>query len=144
MQRDFEVRLRLDPVHDLACLNERFWQWLEREYHRRAHSALAGESPAQRFARKAVGLRKLPADSDWQRLFLARATRRVRLDATVSLEGNLWEVPVHLRGRQVELHYEPFDWSRVEVWYRERFAALARRGDKHLKAKIYSSRDYEH
>lgn len=94
-------------------------------------------------AQKAAGLRQLPADTDWQRLFLARATRRVRLDATISLEGNLWEVPVHLRGRQVELHYDPFDWSRVEVWYRERFAALARRCDKHLNAKIYSSRDYE-
>ena len=67
----------------------------------------------------------------------------MRLDATVSLEGSLWEVPVHLRGRQVELRYDPFDWSRVEVWYRERFAALARRCDKHLNAKIYSSRDYE-
>ncbi len=41
---------------------------------------------------QAAGLRQLPAD--WQRLFLARATRRVRLDATISLEGRLWEVPV--------------------------------------------------
>ena len=143
VQKDFEARLRLDPVHDLDCLNNRFWQWLEREYHRRAHSALGGESPSQRFAQKAAGLRQLPADTDWQRLFLARATRRVRLDATISLEGGLWEVPIHLCGRQVELHYDPFDWSRVEVWYRERFVAPARRSDKHLNAKIYSSRDYE-
>ncbi|MGB7838376.1 MAG: DDE-type integrase/transposase/recombinase [Terrimicrobiaceae bacterium] len=143
VQRDFEARLRLDPVHDLDGLNNRFWQWLGREYHRRAHSALDGQFPAERFAQKAASLRQLPADTDWQQLFLARATRRVRLDATVSLEGNLWEVPLHLRGRQVELHYDPFDWSRVEVWYRERFAALARRCDKHLNAKIYSSRDYE-
>ena len=92
---------------------------------------------------KGRGLRQLPADTDWQRLFLARATRRVRLDATISLEGNLWEVPVHLRGRQVELHYDPFDWSRVEVWYRESFAALARRCDKHLNAKNYGPSDYE-
>ena len=143
VQRDFEARLRLDPIHDLEGLNNRFWQWLQSEYHRRAHSALGGQSPAERFAQNAAGLRQLPADTDWQRLFLARATRRVRLDATVSLEGNLWEVPVHLRGRQVELHYDPFDWSRVEVWYRQSFAALARRCDKHLNAKIYSSRDYE-
>jgi transposase InsO family protein len=142
-QKDFEARLRLDPVHDLDGLNNRFWQWLESEYHRRAHSALGGQSPAQRFAQKAVSLRQLPADTDWQRLFLARATRRVRLDATVSLEGNLWEVPVHLRGRQIELHYDPFDWSRVEVWYRDSFAALARRCDKHLNARTYGPSDYE-
>jgi putative transposase len=76
VQRDFEARLRLDPIHDLDGLNNRLWQWLEREYHRRAHSALGGQSPAERFAQKAAGLRQLPADTDWQRLFLARATRR--------------------------------------------------------------------
>ena len=53
------------------------------------------------------------------------------------------EVPVHLRGRQVELHCDPFDWSRVEVWYRERFAALARRCDKHLNARTYDPSDYD-
>jgi putative transposase len=143
VQRDFEARVRLDPIHDLEGLNNRFWQWLESEYHRRAHSALGGQSPAERFAQKAAGLRQLPADTDWQRLFLARAARRVRLDATVSLEGNLWEVPVHLRGRQVELHYDPFDWSRLEVWYRQSFAALARRCDKHLNARTYGPSDYE-
>jgi putative transposase len=143
VQSDFEARLRLEPVHNLESLNARFWQWLEKEYHRRAHSALGGQSPAERFAQKAVALRQLPSDTDWQRLFLARATRRVRLDATISLEGALWEVPVHLRGRQVQLRYEPFEWSLVEVWYQDKFAGLARRCDKHLNAKTYGSDDYE-
>lgn len=142
VQADFQARLRLDPVEDLEALNNRFWQWLEVEYHRRSHSALGGQSPSEVFASKAAGLRQLP--DDWQRLFLARATRRVRLDATISLEGRLWEVPVHLRGRPVELRYEPFDWSRVEVWHRDSFAALARRCDKHLNAKTYTAADYEH
>jgi len=55
----------------------------------------------------------------------------------------LWEVPVHLRGRQVELRYEPFEWSVMEVWHRNTFAGLARRCDKHLNAKTYGSADYE-
>jgi transposase InsO family protein len=143
VQRDFEARLRLDPVQDLHALNNRFWSWLESEYHRRAHTALGGASPAEVFARKSTGLRQLPLDTDWVRLFLARATRRVRLDATVSLEATLWEVPVHLRGREVELRYDPFAWSRVEVWYRDGFVALARRCDKHLNAKTYTAADYE-
>jgi hypothetical protein len=85
---------------------------------------IGGQSPAERFAQKAGALRQLPADSDWQRLFLARATRRVRLDATISLDGTLWEVPVHLRARVVQLRYEPFRWSVLEVWYQDKFAAL--------------------
>ena len=143
VQGDFEARLPLEPVADLEALNQRFWQWLENEYHRRAHSALEDQCPAERFAQKASALRQLPADTDWQRLFLARATRRVRLDATISLEGTLWEVPVHLRGRRVQLRYEPFQWSVVEVWYQDKFAGLCRRCDKHLNAKTYGSADYE-
>jgi hypothetical protein len=27
-----------------------------------------------------------------------------------------WEVPVHLRGRAVELRRDPFDQARIEVW----------------------------
>jgi putative transposase len=143
LQSDFQSRLRTEPAHDLEALNARFWQWLENEYHRRAHSALEGQYPAERFAQKAAALRQLPADTDWQRLFLARATRRVRLDATISLDGTLWEVPVHLRGRRVQLRYEPFQWSVLEVWYQEKFAGLGRRCDKNLNAKTYNSTDYE-
>ena len=143
LQGDFQSRLRSQPVHDLEALNARFWQWLENEYHRRAHSDLEGQYPAERFAQKATALRQLPSDTDWQRLFLARATRRVRLDATVSLDGTLWEVPVQLRGRRVQLRYEPFQWSLLEVWYQDKLAGLGRRCDKQLNAKTYSSTDYE-
>jgi hypothetical protein len=109
----------------------------------REESALEDQSPAERFAQKASALRQLPSDTDWQRLFLARATRRVRLDATVSLDGTLWEVPVHLRGRQVQLRYEPFQWSVLEVWYQDKLAGLGRRCDKQLNAKTYNTNDYE-
>jgi transposase InsO family protein len=143
VQRDFQERLRLEPVGDLEALNARFWHWLESQYHRRAHSALGGQYPADRFTQRATALRQLPSDTDWRRLFLARATRRVRLDATISLDATLWEVPVHLRGRQVQLRYEPFQWSVLEVWYQEKFAGLGRRCDKNLNAKTYGSADYE-
>jgi transposase InsO family protein len=143
VQRDFQERLRLEPVQNLEALNARFWHWLESEYHRRAHSALGGQYPADRFAQRATALRQLPSDTDWRRLFLARATRRVRLDATISLDATLWEVPVHLRGRQVQLRFEPFQWSILEVWYQEKFAGLGRRCDKNLNARTYGSADYE-
>ena len=67
----------------------------------------------------------------------------MRMDATISLEGSLWEVPVHLRGRNVEVRYEPFEWTRVEIWHRGARAGLARRCDKQLNSKTYTSADYE-
>jgi len=115
VQSDFEAALCLAPVHSLEQLNERFWQWLEQAYHQRSHAGLNGENPATRFAARCQAVRPLAATLDVEGLFLAQTRRRVRMDATVSLEGQLWEVPVHLRGQMVVLCYDPFTWKRVDI-----------------------------
>ena len=91
---------------------------------------------------RAVGLRTADPHTDWQRLFLHRAQRRVRLDATFSLEGRFWEVPAHLRGRLIEVRFDPFAWQRVEIWIQDRYLGLAKPCDKQLNSKTYS-KDYE-
>jgi len=95
LQESFLPELSFEPATDLQQLNHRLWNWIENTYHRRSHAALGGKSPLERFS--SVRLRSLP--ENWQGLFYERIKRRVRLDATVSLEAELWEVPVHLRGR---------------------------------------------
>jgi hypothetical protein len=64
---------------------------------------------------------------DLDRLFLMRLARRVRKDATISLGGALWEVPTHLRGLVITLHFDPIQWTRVEVWLSDRFIGNATR-----------------
>lgn len=88
-------------MSDLAELNQRFWRWLECEYNQRAHRALDGASPQQRFQERSEGLRPLPAGMDVDGLFLLRT---------------LWEVPPACRGRIVDVHYDPFRWNRVELY----------------------------
>lgn len=143
LQEDFEARLIPDPVRSLEELNRRLWRWIESEYPQRAHRALDGQGPAQRFTERAVPLRLADPQTDWLRLFLTRAQRRVRLDATIRLEGQLWEVPGHLRGRLVELRYDPLAWERVEVWLHDVYVARAKRCDKQLDSPTYSDHDYE-
>jgi len=143
LQQDFEARLVIDPAHRLEELNERLWRWIEGEYHQRIHTALGGQTPAERFAQRAVNLRTAGPDTDWEALFLSRVERRVRLDATVSVQGQLWEVPTHLRGLLIELRFNPFDWRRVEIWRQDQYVGLARRCDKRLNSKTYTDSDYE-
>jgi putative transposase len=143
LQQDFEARLVIDPVHTLELLNARLWRWIESEYHQRVHSALEGQTPAERFAQRALNLRVADPQTDWQALFLSRAERRVRLDATFSLEGQLWEVPVHLRGQLIQLRFDPFEWRRVEIWWQDKLVGLAHRCDKQLNSKTYPNSDYE-
>ena len=143
LQMDFEARLVIDPVHTLEELNARLWRWIETEYHQRPHSALGGQTPAERFAQRALHLRVADANTDWEALFLSRAERRVRMDATFSLEGQLWEVPLHLRGQVIQVRFNPFDWRRVEVWWEGKLVGPARRCDKQLNSKTYTDRDYD-
>ena len=141
VQQNFEQRLVFSPVHNLAELNQRFWRWLEEEYHQRPHSSLEGQSPSERFAQRSQGLRLLPANLDVEALFLAQTTRRVRQDATFSLEGILWEVPASLRGHTVDIHYDPFGWNRVEIYMREEFICKAHRCDKQRNAQTFKTED---
>ena len=143
LQMDFEARLIIEPAHTLEDLNARLWRWIETEYHRRPHSALNGQTPAERFAQRALNLRVADAHTDWEALFLSRAERRVRRDATFSLLGQLWEVPLHLRGQVIQVRFNPFDWRRVEVWWEGKLVGPARRCDKQLNSKTYTDRDYD-
>jgi putative transposase len=138
LQEAFLPQLAFEPASSLQELNNRLWHWIERVYHHRTHAALEGKTPLERFA--GVQLRSLP--ENWQALFYERIARRVRLDATVSIEGQLWEVPVHLRGRAIELRRDPFDRARTEVWCQGQFCGMATPCDKQLN-NHFSSNNYE-
>lgn len=140
VQSDFQQQLAFEPAADLEQLNERFQHWLEQDYHRRGHSSLQGDSPAQRFAARSTHLRL--AGEDLDRLFLHRVNRSVRKDATFSLHGRLYEVSPSLRGERVEVHYNPFSDGVVEVYFKGRYAERAAKLDKIFNSN--SSHNYEH
>lgn len=56
-----------------------------------------------------------PAPADLQDHFRTLARRRVSKDRTITLNGKLFEAPVALIGKQVELLYHEDDESPVEV-----------------------------
>jgi len=145
VQSDFEQSLVFEPARTLAELNQRFWEWLESEYHQRAHRALDAQSPQERFQARGDGLRALPPEMDVEGLFLKRATRRVRRDATISLDGRMFEVPVSLRGRIVEVRFDPFGYERVEVYIDQQQVGEAVLLDKNLNARqLTPLENYEH
>ncbi len=57
--------------------------------------------------------------------------------ATVSLHGNAYEVDAALVGRRVELVFDPFDLTQIEVRYQDRPMGLAlpHRIGRHVHAK---------
>lgn len=102
---------------DLSELNEYFGAWLEGVYHRGVHSE-TGETPLARRLRGATLRRASPAEL--HEAFLWSATRTTTKVASVSLFGNHFEVDAALIGCKVELLFDPFDLTDIEVRYQGR------------------------
>jgi putative transposase len=107
---------------DLPALNRTFAAWVETVYHRRVHSE-TGATPLERLCAGEAPPRPSPAEL--HEAFLWSATRTVAKTATVALHANAYEVDPALVGRRVELVFDPFDLTRVQVRYQGRAMGAA-------------------
>jgi putative transposase len=99
-------------VADLMTLNRLFAAWVEQVYHQAVHSE-TGQPPITRWS--AGGPFPLPAPAQLAEAFLWEEHRRVTKTATVSLHSNLYQVDPALVGRRVELVFDPFDLTTIEI-----------------------------
>ncbi len=114
--------VEIDDGVGLRELNRLFSAWLEVVYHRRVHSE-TGQTPLERF--DAAGAPGLPTPALLREAFLWSEERTVAKTATVSLHGNEYEVDAALVGRKIELVFDPFDLTRIEVRYQHRLFGTA-------------------
>ena len=114
LQIQFLPEVEASPLTTLTELNESLWAWLECVYHQRVHS----ETQQTPLARYTAGLDQVRhADPEIvRRAFLWREKRKVRKDATLSLQGNRYQVEPQFAGRTRELRFDPFDLSQIELW----------------------------
>ena len=109
--------VEVDDGIELTELNRLFSAWLEVVYHHRTHSQ-TGQTPLARF--ESAGTPPLPTPALLREAFLWSVERTVTKTATVSLHSNQYEVDAALVGRKVELVFDPFDLTRIEVRYKHR------------------------
>jgi transposase InsO family protein len=140
VQQQFQQTLVFDPVHSLEELNGRFLTWLEGDYHQSEHRG-TGEPPACRFMANSAAIRPAPPDEDLRRLFLLQDTRRVRKDATISVDGVYFELTPALRGQYVQVRYDLRRLDEVEIWHQDRFVQIAKRLDRNANSKNYKPRN---
>lgn len=104
-------------ARDLVQLNELFGAWLEGVYHRTVHSE-TGQTPLDR--RLAGRQLRRPSPAELHEAFLWSETRLVTKTSSVSLYGNHYEVDPALVGVRVELLFDPFDLTDIQVRYQGR------------------------
>jgi putative transposase len=103
----FERALDKESVKSIHDLNARFHTWLECEYHRTPHSGLDSVTPLEAWLSRTQFIRRVDPSVDLDDVFRHEQHRRVSNDSTVSLDGNLFEVPSLLIGKNVKLRFDP-------------------------------------
>ena len=95
----------------LAELNIAFDRWLD-QYHQRRHSAIA-QSPLQRYGANIQCLRMAPEDlKDHFRIVVRRTVAK---DRSVTINGRLFEAPVTLIAKRIDLLYHKDQPMQVEA-----------------------------
>jgi putative transposase len=111
----FLVELAHSQINSIEGLNQSFQAWVEQVYHKRIHSE-TNESPLRRYL-SGEFKPKIPDLDKVREAFLFTEKRTVTKTATVSLFSNCYEVDQVLIGRTVELVFDPFDLSNIDVIY---------------------------
>ena len=109
-------------VGTLAELNALFTAWVEQVYHQRVHTE-TGMAPLARFL--AAGPPVPTPAALLAEAFRWGEWRTVTSTATVSLHGNTYQVDPALAGARVELVFDPFDLSDIDVRHHARPAGRA-------------------
>lgn len=129
------------PELSLPELGRLLRAWLERSYHRRTHSE-TGQTPLERFA---ACQPRYVSEIELHDAFLWSVRRAVSKTATVSLHGNRYEVDAVLIGRSVELVFNPYALSKIEVrWAGRSFGhAVAHEITRHVHPRAQADLDAE-
>ena len=116
----------------LAGLNDHLDHWLH-TYQQRRHSA-TGKSPLERFAANMQCLR--PAPENLKDHFRIVARRSVAKDRSVTLDGRLFEAPVALIGKRIDLLYHKDQPQRVEARFKNKNYGYLRPVDLNLNCRV--------
>lgn len=113
---EFMGEVGLEKPKTLEELNRHFRVWLEEGYNHSEHSSLEGVSPAVAFANNKRHIRFVTPE-ECRDAFLWEETRMVDKTGCISLKGQLYEAGIEFIRKKVDVRYDPFDLSNVEIWH---------------------------
>ena len=76
------------------------------------------------------------APKDLEDHFRKQARRRVAQDRTIALAGRLYEAPIALIGKQINLLYHPHDLARVEAVHEGGSYGMLRAVDLNVNCRV--------
>jgi transposase InsO family protein len=116
----------------LDLLNHNFTEWVD-EYNNRIHGTTK-QAPYDRFRAGIECIR--PAPTHLLNYFRQIEFRRVKKDRTVRLMGSIFEAPVPLIDRQVELRFHPEDLSNIEIFFQNKSYGMLQVMNPYVNSQI--------
>ncbi|NOZ69666.1 MAG: transposase [Deferribacteres bacterium] len=132
-----ESFLSTAETKQLKALNESFGEWLN-TYNHTTHS-ITKEPPIKRYTYHIECIRA--ASGDMEEHFRRASVRTVAKDRLIALQGRLYEAPVELIGKRVNLLYHEHDPATVEIQYQGRTYGFAAKLDVNVNCRIKRGRD---
>lgn len=107
--------LDLESVTSLTQFNELLRDCI-RSYNTAFHSGI-GTTPMERYLQTRFSIR-MPKSREWlEECFLNRVTRKVKKDATISIDRVSYDVPMQFIDAKVEIRFLPDDMSSAFILY---------------------------
>jgi len=113
---EFIREATLVKLKDLSHLNQLYRAWLEEAYQHKEHSGLSGRTPMACFQSDEKRIR-FATPQECYDAFLHEETRLVDKTGCFSLQSITFEAGAAFARKKVDLRFDPFDLSVIEVWH---------------------------
>lgn len=120
VREGFLIEPEIKEVTTLPELNRLFWAWVEADYHVNPHSTTQ-QPPNDRWRNNMGHYFRTVDEKELIEIFLYQKSRTVNKAGIVTLEGIEFEVDALLKNKRVDLRYNPFDLSWVNIYYKGQF-----------------------
>ena len=127
MQSSFLPEVRKQPVKSLSELNDLYFAWKKAEYDDKPHSSI-GMTPKERWDISLNAGAKLRFFSpvELEEIFLHAEERSVNKYGVISFEGNTYEAPAELIGKNVIVRYNPFHVDYLHIYFNDKYFGTAK------------------
>jgi putative transposase len=98
----------------LEHLNSEFSKHLNDKYTNETHSSIK-YTPKDRYLKDLDKIKYIP-ETELEKCFLHRVTRKVRNDATIPLNNQLFEVPQKYIGQRINIRYSPINLDEAYIF----------------------------
>lgn len=121
----FQNEAKMAGFKTIEELNSALWAWIDMEYNSKVHST-TGETPDNR-SRNSLELHPPKRISDldaFNALFLFREERSINKYGQIRFNNNYYKVTELSVGEIVEIRFDPFDISVVQLFHQGKFIRL--------------------